>query len=84
MPDDQIVSVRNAELLRDQIKRTWNPPRLGPGQPADVAQTSVMQTLAFVMGREFLGELTESQEDAVRQGLRLLNQVLLRRPNHAG
>lgn len=72
----EIVNVRRAELLRDQVKLTWSPPQHGIGQPADLVQTAVMQTLAWVLGRPFLGDLTDAQETAVADGLKLMEATL--------
>lgn len=61
-----------AAHLRDQILKTWNPNQ----ETAQIARTSVMQTLAYVFGREFLPELTYNQRCAIDQGLELCRQVL--------
>jgi hypothetical protein len=66
-----------AMALRDQVMKTWDPPFSGMGSPACVAQTSVMQTLAFVYGVQFLPGLTIAQDAAIRGGVEKLNQVLV-------
>lgn len=66
----------NGITIRDQVMKTWSPPLMGMGRPADVAQTSVMQTLAWVFGKPFLGPLTENQEQAIDKGLDLMKREL--------
>jgi hypothetical protein len=66
-----------AEMLRDQVKKTWNPPLQGLGGPGTAAQTSTMLTLSYVFGKDFLGELTSSQQLAVDLGCDLLEEVLV-------
>lgn len=69
---------QRASLLIAQVRRTWNPPRYGSGTMADVAQTAMMQTIAFVLGPAALPEdLTENQRLAIDEGLELMNQELL-------
>lgn len=69
--------VRRAELIRDQVMKTWSPPlATGSECTADIAQTAVMQSLAFVMGREFIGEMTKNQSAAIDSGLDLFNRVI--------
>lgn len=64
------LSIARAAALRDQVKTHWNPPRdQKDATLADCVGTSVMQTLAWVCGRDFLGELTESQQAALDSGL---------------
>lgn len=66
-----------ARKLMQQVMKTWNPPATGFGRPADVAQTAVMQTIAFVMGRDFLpNNMTANQTAAIDEGLKLMDQVL--------
>lgn len=65
-----------AEKLVRQILKTWNPPATGMGVPADVAQAAAMQTVAFIMGRDFLKELTPNQASAVDDGLKLITETL--------
>lgn len=67
-----------ANLLMEQVMKTWEPPRLTGGErPEDIAQTSVMITIAYIMGREFIpDELTDNQRAALDSGLELFNRVL--------
>jgi hypothetical protein len=67
-----------AKRLMEQVMKTWNPPRtFGSESPADIAQTSLMIAMAYIMGREFMpAELTVNQREAIDSGLKLLNQVL--------
>ena len=67
-----------AERLRDQVMKTWEPPLLaGDERPADIAQTSTMIAIAYIMGREFMpAELTENQRAAIDGGVRLMNREL--------
>ena len=74
MTNDEL---KKAELLRDQVMKTWSPPRLGMGRPADVAQTSMMLGLAWVFGKSFFGDLTENQNEAIDSGLELMSRELL-------
>ena len=46
------------------------------GTVYDVAQTSVMTTIAWVMGREFFNDLTDSQQSAIDRGVELLEKTL--------
>ena len=63
--------------LRDQVKKTWSPPFVsGNERLADAAQTSTMLAIAYVMGPEFLGELTTAQQAAVDSGLKTMRTVL--------
>ena len=72
-----------AKGLRDQVLKIWNPPRIGMGTIYDVAQTAVMQTLAFVMGRQFLAGLTPVQQAVIDQGQELMEQTIRHGGNHA-
>ena len=64
-----------AAALRDQVLKTWNPPQgFGAETAAQIAQTSVMQTLAWVFGKEFLPDLTYNQRCAIDQGLALFEK----------
>ena len=68
-----------ASLLRDQVLKTWAPPRKsGNETPAEIAQTAVMQTIAFLMGSEFFQDLTENQQLAIDQGLQLMESTLIK------
>lgn len=71
------IAVR-AERLVGQVMKTWEPPKLtGAERPADIAQTSVMIAIAYIMGREFMpSELTDNQRAAIDSGLELFNQVI--------
>lgn len=71
------ITVR-AERLRDQVMKTWEPPLLaGDERPADIAQTSVMIAVAYIMGREFMPpDLTDNQWAAIDSGLRLMQRAL--------
>lgn len=63
-----------AAALRDQVKKTWNPPlTTGTESLADAAQTSVMLTIVFLLSKDFLGPLTPNQESAIDSGLKFLN-----------
>ncbi len=70
-------SVR-AERLMWQIMKTWDPPLLtGEECKADVAQTAVMITIAYIMGREFMpSKLTDNQREAIDSGLKLFKHEL--------
>jgi len=72
MQKDEIRAI----ALRDQVMKTWNPPRMGSGGPAAIAQTSVMQTLAWCFGKPFLGPMTPTQERAIDLGLELMTREL--------
>ena len=67
-----------AERLMWQIMKTWDPPLLPGGEcKADVAQTAVMITIAYIMGRDFMpSELTDNQWEAIDSGLELFKQEL--------
>lgn len=66
-----------AEALRDQVLKTWTPPITGMGCIATVAQTAVMQTLAFVFGAEFFDNLTFEQHTAIESSLKIMNKTLI-------
>ena len=79
-PYQPMTPAQRAQLVRDQVMETWNPPtRAGESTMADVAQTAVMQTIAFIMGKESLGELTYEQELAIDQGLEMFEAELIGR-----
>lgn len=67
-----------AERLMNQVMKTWDPPLLtGAERPADIAQTSTMIAIAFIMGREFMpAQLTDNQRSAIEGGLKLMKRVL--------
>ena len=61
-----------------KVKKNWDPPLKSGGEsPATIAQTSVMLTLAFVFGKDFLGVLTPEQRIAVDFGCKLFEEVLV-------
>ena len=65
-----------ARKLRDMVKETWDPPFGGRGSDADIAQTCVMQSLAWVFGKEFVGDLGVAQEIAIDQGIEMFQREL--------
>lgn len=65
-----------AEMLRDQVKKTWNPPLEGLSDSGTNAQTSTILTLAYVFGKDFIGELTVSQRAAVYSGCEVFESLL--------
>ena len=67
-----------AKRLMDQVMKTWEPPRLAGGErPADIAQTTMMLAIAYLMGRDFLQEgLSDNQRRAIYSGLDLLHHTL--------
>lgn len=65
-----------AARMRDHVKAIWDPPAKAPGTYAQVGHTMCMLTLAVVFGREFLGELTELQERAIRAGLAGMEDII--------
>jgi hypothetical protein len=76
-PVQSVVMASRAAALRDQVLKTWDPPlKIGCERPADIAQTAVMQTIAFICGKEFFGELTHAQQAAIDQGYELMERVL--------
>ena len=68
----------HAKRLMAQVMETWGPPlQTGSERPADIAQTSTMLAIAYIMGREFLPtEMTDNQRAAIESGLKLFNEVL--------
>lgn len=72
--DAEIV---RAKRLMAQVMETWDPPRFtGQERPADIAQTSTMLAIAYIMGREFMpSEMTDNQRAAIESGLNLMKQV---------
>lgn len=70
--------VQRAERLMAQVMETWDPPKTtAVERKADIAQTAVMLTLAYVFGREFVpSELTDNQRLAIDDGLKVLNREL--------
>jgi len=73
---DAEIAVR-ARRLMDQVMKTWDPPLLTRSErKADVAQTSTMIAIAYIMGREFMpSEMTDNQREAIDSGLKVMNQV---------
>jgi hypothetical protein len=68
-----------AAVLRDQVKKTWSPPILFGGEStATIAQTSIMLSIAWVFGVEFLGDLTRNQQRAIDSGLVVFNDEFCR------
>lgn len=78
MASVDVVTIRidRAARLRDQVMKTWDPPERGMASLADIAQTATMQVLAWVMGREFLPNLTQTQDKAITASLEMLERVL--------
>lgn len=70
--------VTRAKSLMGQVMKTWDPPRIaGTERAVDIAQTSVMLAISYIMGREFLpDELTVNQRAAIDAGLTLFNKVI--------
>lgn len=70
--------VTRAKSLMGQVMKTWDPPRIaGTERAVDIAQTSVMLSIAYIMGREFLPSgLTDTQQAAIDSGLKLFNKVI--------
>lgn len=66
-----------AKRLMAQVMETWDPPRFsGRERPVDIAQTSTMLAIAYIMGREFMpSEMTDNQRAAIDSGLSLMKQV---------
>lgn len=73
---DARLTTERAKRLMDQVMETWDPPATTAGErKADVAQTAVMLTLAYIMGREFMpNELNDNQRAAIDDGLKFLKQ----------
>lgn len=71
-----------ASLLRDQVMKTWAPPKRAGGEDAaTIAQTAVMHAIAFVMGPEFMpDDMTPNQKLAIDSGMLMFNRVF---PNHS-
>jgi hypothetical protein len=69
--EEQLDARRRANLLMQHLLKTWDPPLQGVG-------TAVMQTIAFLFGREALpADLTDAQERAITEGVALLIRELL-------
>lgn len=86
----EAAPLRRAELLADQIKKSWEPPGFGKGDFATAAQTIAMQAIAFTFGIGVLGSLSSNQAAAIDQGLAIMNAELLgkrgpnEKPNYHG
>lgn len=66
-----------AMLLRDQVMKTWSPPRhCGNESPADIAQTVAMITIAYLFGRDFFTDLAENQQAAIDSGFESIRKLL--------
>ena len=67
-----------AERLMNQVMETCDPPATTGGErKADIAQTAVMLTIAYIMGREFMPtELNDNQKAAIDDGLKLMVKEL--------
>ncbi len=75
-----------AKRLMEQVMETWDPPKTTGGErKADIAQTAVMLTIAYIMGREFIpDELNDNQRAAIDDGLKLLiNELDNKQPTMA-
>ncbi len=69
---------KQAEQLRDWMLQTWSPPMYGMGGVQTACQTTLMQTLAWVMGIEFFSDLTPNQFSAITLGIQRMREVLPR------
>lgn len=73
----EAILEERAIALRDQVLKTWDHPLMSAEErKADIAQTAVMLSLAFVFGRGFLGPLSDKQEAAITGGLKLFEKVI--------
>lgn len=68
---DLVAICRRADQLRDKVMQTWDPPRKMRDNEgiATVAQTATMQTIAYIMGPEFMGKMDRNQQQAIDSGL---------------
>ena len=76
----ELIKVQcRAKNLRDQILKTWNPPHAFMSQDISTAiQTSIMQSLAFIFGEEFIPDnITDLQKEAIRKGLDVIEKELM-------
>lgn len=65
-----IDKTSRAATLRDKVMQTWEPPlKAGGESTAVVAQTATMQTIAYIMGPEFMGKLDRNQQQAIDSGM---------------
>jgi len=66
---DLVALCRRADQLRSAVMQTWEPPlKAGGESTAVVAQTATMQTIAYIMGPEFMGKLDRNQQQAIDSG----------------
>lgn len=68
---DLVALCRRADQLRAKVMQTWDPPRKMRENEAiaTVAQTATMQTIAWIMGPEFMGKLDRNQQQAIDSGM---------------
>ena len=67
---DLVAICQRANTLRSKVMQTWDPPRkAGQESLADTAQTATMQTIAWIMGPEFMGKLDRNQQQAIDSGM---------------
>ena len=70
--DDLVVICQRADTLRAKVMQTWEPPcKFGNEPLACIAQTATMQTIAWIMGPEFMGKLSRDQQKAIDSGMLL-------------
>ncbi len=76
-PTIEDINLRATKLVW-QVMKTWSPPKHhGHERPEDIAQTSVMLAVAYIMGTEFLPDkLSENQSAAIQSGLELMHKAL--------
>lgn len=69
--NDLVAICQRADTLRASIMQTWDPPRKMRDNEAiaTVAQTATMQTIAWIMGPEFMGQLARNQQQAIDSGM---------------
>jgi hypothetical protein len=70
---DLVSICQRAATLRDKVMQTWDPPlKMRENESiATVAQTATMQTIAYIMGPEFMGKLDRNQQQAIDSGMLL-------------
>lgn len=68
---DLVGICQRAATLRDKVMQTWEPPRKMRDNEgiATVAQTATMQTIAYIMGPEFLGKMDRNQQQVIDSGM---------------
>jgi len=66
-----VAMSQRAATLRDKVMQTWDPPlKMRENESiATVAQTATMQTIAYIMGPEFMGKLDRNQQQAIDSGM---------------